>query len=421
MKKYIYLIVFALVGLVGCDTGTNTPDPQIIHDTVKVDTSKHDTTSNVVAKTCLEYKNGIPVGTYAKRVRTGESVQLDSKGCFSFPARAEVAARSLATGDSVIFYNDSALFSITIPYVSNGDTINVVPTILSMKNCPNTKVDSVFIVVYDRQNILSRRVRMKKANFGDSSEYGRTVWSVEGSTFNVHFEMWDNSSSWPSSVVSSEAGGTVTRDYKQVESQNAVSLETPDTVFFYTDDALICHAKQENRVWKTTCNYTADQLHAHGIGVYRNDSTFKSYMADLPSNYITDTSFNSGYVDSNGDTTYWVYKAGTRINVKSSSIYGIASVKFNGTESQTFTLGTNDVQDSINTLKGHTVTITITDSAGYKKTTKFTAFVAKKLYYMGGDNGGYDGPRLFYYNNLSDFPYGRLPGSEVLNYIHGTN
>lgn len=241
MKKYIYLLIFALVGLVGCDTGTNTPDPQIIHDTIKVDTSKHDTTPSVVAKTCLEYKNGIPAGTYAKRIRTGESVKLDSKGCFSFEPRAEVAARSLAIGDSIIFYNDSALFSITIPYVSNGDTINVVPTVVSLKNCPNNAVDSVYLAVFDKVHILSRKVKMKKANFGDSSEYGRTLWSVDnGNTFQVHYEIHAKTSTWATSVISSEPGGTISLNYSQVKKSsvpNAIGFS--DSVFFYSDSLVI--------------------------------------------------------------------------------------------------------------------------------------------------------------------------------------
>lgn len=225
MKKILCALI--LFSLAGCDFGTES--------TPKVNEPKE-------IKTCLEYKEGqVPRGTYAQRQLTGEKVALDANGCFSFQTQSVQAARQLDEADSILFYNDSALFSLTIPFLNNGDTINIVPTIISLKNCPNSRIDSVFMVAYDKTNYLSRKVKMKRASYEDSSEYGRTLWSIEnGSVFQIHYEIHEkNGFKWPSKVVTSEPGGTVTLDFNQVNGRSGLDLESiPDTLIFYTDSIM---------------------------------------------------------------------------------------------------------------------------------------------------------------------------------------
>lgn len=350
MKKF-WIIAFLALFFVACDTGTNTPTPP----PVVIDTS---TVDNPVAQTCLESKTGLPAGTYAFRRLTKEKQYLDSNGCFSFPQRGSslVAARIVAGEDSVIFYNDSALFSLSIPYVSQGDTLEVVPTVISLKNCPNLKVDTVYLAVFDKENILSRKVRMKRANFGDSSEYGRTLWSVDnGNTFQVHFEIHSNASTWASRVIQSEPGGTISLNYDQIQASSVPTLKNiSDSIFFYSGDIV---------------NISGDSL---------------------PKNTYSDTT----------------------LKIQAYSIYGIASVTVDGIVSDSIPYFAPDSMVYVgetanqfnlisNAKPARTVTVIVTDSAGYIETKLLKVWSGNTIMV----DGKSDTPRQVNYNRDNKILY----------------
>lgn len=314
MKSFLFLSL-AVLGLFGCDSSTNPTRTNPPTDTSKVDTTK---VPPVVSKvqTCLEARTGsLPKGTYAQRLTTLEKVRLDSLGCFTFPTRTETisfAGRMAATTDSVIFYNDSALFSVTIPYLNNGDTIEVVPTVVSLKNTPNNKADSVFLAVFDKANILSRKVKLKRANFGDSSEFGRTLWSVDnGQEFQVHFEIHSSENTWASRVIHAEPGGTISLNYIQIRASEVPRfLNVADSMYFYR------------------LSYTGDTTDHRKFAPYGP------------------------------------------LKIHATSIYGIAEIKVNGLVMDTlYPLAFSPINvDFLDNPIYLTATVTITDSAGYIST-----------------------------------------------------
>lgn len=323
MRKYLLSVIAVALLISGCDSSTSS------NPTSPADDGGGKTITSGL--TCLEAVGArLPGGTYAKRVSTGEKTYLDTKGCYSFKP---VAARSAAGGsDSVQFYNDSALFTVTIPYATNGDTISIVPTVISLKNCPNKLVDSVFLAVFDRIHILSRHVKMKKADFGDSSEYGRTIWSLEGANpFQIHFEVHDSAGKWPTGVISSEPGGTVTRDFKQVQKQSGLLLNVPDSLFFVGDTALICKGK------------------------------YALMLAPAP--VCQDSEFLGMRVSPDG------------YGFNPSSLYGIASMKVDGVRSNTIVIGSlrPDPDKGLYYAK-KMATIEAVDSAGYSMQKKVILF-----------------------------------------------
>jgi hypothetical protein len=266
----------------------------------------------------------------------------------------------VAEGDSVIFYNDSALFSVTIPFLNDGDTIQVVPTVVSLRNVPNAKVDSVFLAVFDRVNILSRKIKLKRANFGDSSEYGRTLWSVESSNpFHIHFEIHSSQSSpIASSVISAEPGGTVSREYVQIRpSAVPTLLNITDSIFFYSEQIL---------------NFSSNAI---------------------PKNTYSDTT----------------------LKIRAYSIYGIASIKVDNILSDSIPYFTPDsiyyVGESkdqfnliLNAKPAKTFTVTVTDSAGYIESRVLKAWSGKTIIV----DGHSDAPRQVNYNT----------GNEILFMYH---
>jgi hypothetical protein len=346
MRKFIYsiLMAVALGGFYGCDNSASSTGDE---------PAPNGPGPTMSGLTCLEAKGArLPSGTYAKRVSTGEKAYLDANGCFSLPKKVAVAGRMLAAGDSVQFYNDSALFSVTIPYQSQGDTINIVPTVVSLMNCPTAKVDSVFLVVFDRIHIMSRRVKMKRADLpGSLSEFGRTIWSVESSNpFKIHFEVHD-STTWPSAIITSEPGGTVSMNYSQLLKENALTIMVPDTVFFFTEKAERC----------------MDTVHAITAGVDYVDTCV--------------------YMDSAAITErVAVYKAGMSLWAKALSSYGVAEVKIGGMKTSTYTVAASSIDPSAVAPTPKVVDISVIDSAGYTKKKTITVFSSKYFYGVVSDS-----------------------------------
>lgn len=346
MRKYLLSVIAVALLISGCDSSSSN------NPTSPIDDGGGKTTTSGL--TCLEAVGArLPGGTYAKRVSTGEKAYLDTKGCYSFKP---VAARSAAGGsDSVQFYNDSALFTVTIPYVTNGDTISIVPTVISLKNCPNNLVDSVFLAVFDRVHILSRHVKMKKADFGDSSEYGRTIWSLESKQpFQIHFEVHDSIGKWPTGVISSEPGGTVTRDFKQVQKQSGLLLNVPDSLFLFTDTAITCKV----------------------------DSMGNNAEGSLVSYCAGGVSYIDTIVHSN---RYGLYKASKGMKITTSSPYGIVSMKVDGSSSSVITAGTLEPDTTEYIAANKVVTVSVADSAGYTTQKKVTVFISKNIWYQVSD------------------------------------
>lgn len=294
--KHLLLAFVAMLFFVGCSSHEGSPI-----------TGGTTTTSGI--KTCI--KSGVagtavPAGTIAKRLSDGATAKLDANGCYELPATgiaAGFAARSTAAADSVQLYNDSALFAITIPFTSAGDTISVVPTIVTLQNAPNAEVDSVLLIVYDKAHALSRYVKLRQADYGDSSSWSRTLWSEDaGAAVKVHFQI-SGTRTFASSVYTVNPGSVVIRNWTQVKA-GAVPF-IPHT---YTDTMMI------------DSNWVSMNL------VYKIDT-------------IVDTSVKT-------------------VKINQSSIYGIQSMTVDGVAATTI-----NVESVVNASK--TFYITLTDSVGY--------------------------------------------------------
>jgi hypothetical protein len=162
----------------------------------------------------------IPGGTKAIRKSDSAVAVLDASGCYEFKSSTVSSgflARSLAEGDSVQLYNDSALFAITLPYITAGDTVNVVPTLITLQDVPNAEVDSVHLVVYDKVHILSRKVKLRRAKDGDISSFSRTLWSRDdGSYVQVHFQI-NGVRKFASSVYEIEPGAAEITHWNKIK------------------------------------------------------------------------------------------------------------------------------------------------------------------------------------------------------------
>lgn len=294
--KHLLLAFIAMLFFVGCSSHEGSPI-----------TGGTTTTSGI--KTCIKSSaagTGIPAGTIAKRLSDGATASLDANGCYELPVTgiaSGFSARALADADSVQLYNDSALFAISIPYISSGDTISVVPTIVTLQNVPNAEVDSVLLIVYDKAHALSRRIKLRQADYGDSSSWSRTLWARDdGSAVKVHFQI-SGTRTVASSVYTVNPGSMVFRNWIQVKA-GAVPF-IPHT---YTDTLML-------------------------------DSSL--------------TAMNLAYkIDTIVDTSVKI------VNINQSSIYGIQSMKVDGVEATSI-----NVESVVNASK--TFYVTLTDSVGY--------------------------------------------------------
>lgn len=218
MKLQILFFAFLAILLAGCSS-SNTSDI----------TGPGTTTSGI--KTCLRSSDGaikIPGGTKVIRKSDSSVVKVDANGCYEFPTEAVASgflARSLAEVDSVQLYNDSALFAVTLPYITGNDTISIVPTIVTLQDIPNADVDSAFMVAYDKVHILSRKVRLRRADDGETSSFSRTLWSRDdGSTILVHFLMKGPTKTFSSKVYNIEPGALIFRKWEHLNTGSVPSL-----------------------------------------------------------------------------------------------------------------------------------------------------------------------------------------------------
>ena len=284
-----------------------------------MDSSVSDATESATiagVKHCVTSKDALPKGTKAIRLSDSAVTTLDTNGCYDFPARTTatgIAARVMDATDSVQLYNDSALFAVTLPYVSAGDTINVVPTIVTLQNAPNTEVDSVFLVVYEKTHILSRLVKLRKVNYGDSSSYSRTLWNRDGGpNILVHFQ-FDGKTKFASTVYTAEPGGIVERNWNQIVAAPGMSV-----------------------------------VHDSGSFVdYRNGNSYKSENVDT----IVDTSVKT-----------------VKLTGKAKSIYGISKINYNGLDSLDVStlIGERLVVVTLTDSAGYSITDTMKVIRGYK-------------------------------------------------------
>ena len=304
MKLKLFLILSIAMLFIGCSSTASSDSPI---------TGNQTTLTGV--KTCLKSSvagQSVPAGTIAKRLSDGATATLDAKGCYELPAHGAVLARAFSdsTNDSVQLYNDSALFAITIPYMTAGDTISVSPTLVTLQDAPNVEVDSVHLIVYDKTRMLTRKVKLRVADYGDSSSYSRTLWIRDNSSpVKVHFQI-SGVRTFASSIISVQPGSSVFRSWNQIKEGSVPYV-----------------------------------LHGRGIIV---DSLGVHKL--IPA---------YGKLDTVVDSTV------KSIRIHSSSIYGIASMKIDGVE------GTSvDVSNflSFDGLVQKSVVVSITDSAGYSRT-----------------------------------------------------
>lgn len=294
MKKWLLLLT---LGLAGCFS----------EHASEITTG----TTATGVKTCLQASGQtIPKGTIAERTSDGSKAVLDANGCFEFSSTSsKVAARASGSSDSVIFYSDSALFALTIPYSSGGDTIPVVPTIVVLQDAPNAEVDSVDLIVYDKVHLLSRKVQLKRADYGDSSSFSRTLWSIDNNQkVYVHFQI-NGTKTFASSVYTVYPGSVAFRTWSQVRTGAVPKM-----------------------------------IHGFGTlpGPYTNYDSIKSTV-----HY--DSILTTDSVEG--------------IKLIASSIYGISKFEIDGVQTDSLILN--------KTPGVHVAKITLTDSAGYVENEEF--------------------------------------------------
>jgi hypothetical protein len=261
-------------------------------------------------KTCIRSSTStsLPGGTKAIRKSDSAVALVDANGCYEFKSSVVsngFLARSLEATDSVQFYNDSALFAITLPYITAGDTVNVVPTPIVLQDVPKAEADSVHLVVYDKVNMLSRKIKLRTASGNGVVDYGRTLWSRDdGASVLVHFQI-NGKKVLASSVYDVQPGALLSVDWSDVSKS-----EVPSVI--------------------------------HGSG------SFVWHYEDYVDTAFADTFY---HVDSVVDTSVKWMKFSAK------SIYGISSIKYDGQDSV-------DVSGIINRY-GFAIPVTITDSAGY--------------------------------------------------------
>lgn len=222
IKFAFYTILFALfmVLAVGCDNSDVNP------------LTSSDTTSTVVPaakKTCLSGK--VASGTYAVNRSTGEKVSLDANGCFDFGATSsKVAARAMTSEDTIIFKNDSSLFSLTIPFYMLGDTVQMMQTDMAIRNARIGKYDSVIAIIFDKSHIKERKAVMRKASSSSKTDWSIKFYSpVNGNDFLIHFEFHKGNTSWTSELITAEVGSSFNGDTTLDNHSTPVVL---DTTFF---------------------------------------------------------------------------------------------------------------------------------------------------------------------------------------------
>lgn len=313
MKLKLSLLALVATLFVGCsttDSGTNS-------------TSEGAPVAGV--KHCIRSvtaSNAIPGGTKAIRLSDSSVATVDINGCYEFAARTTVtgfAGRAMDATDSVQLYNDSALFAVTLPYVTAGDTVNVVPTIVTLQNAPNSEVDSVHLVVYDKVHILSRKVRLRRSNDGEHSSFSRTLWSRDdGRTVLVHFQI-NGSRTFASSVYEMEPGAIEIRDWSKVKTGSVPTL---------------------------THGFGSFSILGKTMPSIFNPGDTNFVEKDTVYNYVADSSLKIDTVIT-GDVT--------SVQFRGKSIYGISSIKY-GAETSI------DVSSLVGLGK---FAVTLTDSAGY--------------------------------------------------------
>jgi hypothetical protein len=321
MKLKLFIILSIAMLFIGCSTTASSDSPI---------TGQQTTLAGI--KTCLKSSvssQSVPAGTIAKRLSDGATAQLDAKGCYELPSHGTVFARSFAdsTNDSVQLYNDSALFAITIPYITAGDTISISPTLVTLQDAPNAEVDSVLLVVFDKTHLLSRKVKLRVADYGDSSSYSRTLWIRDNSTpVKVHLQI-SGTRTFASSVITVQPGAAVVRAWKQIK-EGAVPTLT------------------------------------HGVGSFVSGGhkyiSLKLYQLDT----IVDTTMKT-------------------IKFKTSSIYGIRSILVDGVEDSVLR-----VESIVNSWKKFK--ITMNDSAGYSYTDSMIVYRQDGTLQSVGNCGIYD-------------------------------
>lgn len=232
MRHVLSLLMFLFTGilLLGCDSSSRGTSPTEVLGPPSVDTPLVES-----KMTCIEASQGLlPAGSWASFKGSKSKMPLDSNGCFKVPSANRIAARSMKT-DSILIYNDSALFTVTLPFKEGGQHISVVPTIINLRNVPNPRIDSAFVVVFDRENpTIQRQVKLKRTNYGTYSDYSRTLWSSDdGGTFQVHFNLQEpNRPIKNAPVITSEPGGVITVEFDMIKEQLMPRINIADTLIF---------------------------------------------------------------------------------------------------------------------------------------------------------------------------------------------
>lgn len=186
-------------------------------------------TTNGVLSTCVK---GIPEGSKAVIRGANDTMNLVN-GCFDF-STSKVAARAMSNeNDTILVFNDTSLFALTIPFNMLGDTVQMVSTNLNLLNASNGQFDSILAVVFDKAHIHERAVKMKRAYTATKVQYHVSMYSpVNGGEYKIHYEFHKGDSVWISELITAERGAQFDNNVSDMDSGSIPKIDTSD---FFTD------------------------------------------------------------------------------------------------------------------------------------------------------------------------------------------
>lgn len=176
--------------------------------------------------TCVK---GIPDGSKAVVRGTTDTIHLVN-GCFETANNGIVAGRASAIeNDTILVFNDTSLFALTIPFNMLGDTVQMVSTNLNLLNAKTGQFDSILAVVYDKAHIHERFVKMKKAYTSTKVQFHVSMYSpVNGSDYQIHYEFHKGDSVWTSELITAERGAEFSNDVSEMDSGSVPKIDTSD-------------------------------------------------------------------------------------------------------------------------------------------------------------------------------------------------
>lgn len=293
-QSTLFLLGMALFLFTGCFDSNNATNP----------VTGENVATGVSTSTCVK---GIPNGSKAVIRGTKDTVNLVN-GCFDLSGTStssKVAARAMALeSDTILVFNDTSLFALTIPFAMLGDTFQMVATNLNLTEAKQGQFDSILAVVYDKGHIHERFVKMKKASTNSKVQYHVSMYSpVNGGDYQIHYEFHKADSVWTSELITAERGSEFTNTVADMDSGSVPRIDTSDlfkeygTTLAHTVKATSIYGIAKvivDNVEGATFNDTAWGLHKHNVKVidsagYHSTAVLWSYVGYNFRKDITDS------------------------------------------------------------------------------------------------------------------------------------